>query len=238
MRLATRRSPLITIKLYRQNNSTGYQSASDKLFADAEIEENDSELRMMKEKLEQRLKQEQNWDGEENMQDTVLRMLVDKHKPLRSGPIRTADEKLKANPPKVGGAPVIDYEGNTITQEETNSGVITEHKPWMTTFKTPSFAVNPSIRAMKPQSASKRSQLDDVNPVKGPTREERLRIAEANRLASARERMIDYRYGGIKEPTATNAEGSRSNPKTMKGWNSLVEEKIEVRAFFGVEIVY
>ncbi|PVF96304.1 hypothetical protein CPB86DRAFT_775810 [Serendipita vermifera] len=231
MRLVTKRSPLFTIKLYRQNTSTGYQSASEKLFADAEIEENDTELRTMKEKLEQRLMQEQNWNGDENIQDAVLRMLVDKHKPLRSGPIRTADEKLKANPPKVSGAPAIDYEGQSIPVKGESDGAMEEHKPWMTTYKTPSFAVHPSIRAMRvsPQSASKRSQLDEVTPVKGPTREERLRLAQANRLASARDNMIDYRYGGIKGTTTTTTtpEGPRTNPKTMKGWKSLVEERIE-----------
>ena len=35
------------------------------------------------------------WTGDESIQDAVLRMLVDKYKPLRAGTIRTAEDKLK-----------------------------------------------------------------------------------------------------------------------------------------------
>jgi hypothetical protein len=66
--------------------------------------------------------------------------------------------------------------------------------------------------------------------VKGPTREERLRVAEANRLASARERMLDYRFGGFQNAnTQSGSEGVKANPKSMKGWASLAEERIHVR---------
>jgi hypothetical protein len=49
--------------------------------------------------------QEENWTGDESLHNAVLRMLVDKYKPMRdiAGGIKTADEKLKANPPLVNG---------------------------------------------------------------------------------------------------------------------------------------
>lgn len=205
-----------------------YQSASEKLFADAEKEENDQELAQMKERLEQRLMQEQNWTGDEKVEDTVLRMLVDKYKPLR-GSMQTSDTKLKANPPQVTMR--TGHSNPSPTSDVILPG-IEGHKPWMTTYMTPSFAVNPSIRHMRlpPKSANRRSKVDESMPIKGPTREERLRVAEVNRLASARERMLDYRFGGIQGGvTATNSDGPRVNPKSLKGWTSLAEERINVR---------
>ncbi|CCA71699.1 hypothetical protein PIIN_05634 [Serendipita indica DSM 11827] len=204
-----------------------YQSASQKLFEDAEREENDEELRKTKEKLEQRLLQDTNWTGEEKTEDTVLRMLVDKHKPLRTGFIQTADEKIKANPPKV--RPML---GQESQPHEAKDDVILPgiegHKPWMTTYKTPSFAVNPSIRVMRlpPQPAASRKPADEGSTIRGPTREERARMETADRVASAREKVIDYRFAGI-SPATTGDSAPRANPKTMQGWRSLVEERIE-----------
>jgi DnaJ family protein C protein 28 len=211
------------------NGSRRYQSASEKLFADAEKEEKDEELARLKERVEQRLKQEDNWTGDERIEDTVLRMLVDKHKPLRSSSMQTADQKLKANPPQVLSWPMIDSSARSHNSDVLLPG-IEGHKPWMTTYKTPSFAVQPSIRSMRlpPQQITKRSQLDESMPVKGPTREERARVADANRLMSAKERMIDYRFGGPGANVSATTEAPRTNPKTMKGWKSLVEERIEV----------
>jgi hypothetical protein len=205
-----------------RNGLRSYQSASEKLFADAEKEEKDEELARLKERIEQRLKQEENWFGEEKIEDSILRMLVDKYKPLRSGSMQTADQKLKANPPQVSST--------HLNNQDTILPGIEEHKPWMTTYKTPSFAVQPSIRAMRlpPQQITKRSKVEESMPVKGPTREERARIADANRLMSAKERMIDYRFGGAGGNVSATTEAPRANPKTMKGWKSLVEERIEV----------
>ena len=45
--------------------------------------------------------QHPDWDGGESMQDTVLRMLVDKYKPLRGGTIRDCEQELKEVPPSV-----------------------------------------------------------------------------------------------------------------------------------------
>lgn len=222
--------PPILVAVYRR----GYRSASDKLFADAEREERDDELLRTKERLEQRLKAEENWSGDERVEDAVLRMLIDKYKPLRQGSIQSADAKLKANPPTATQRALSDVPRHPVVSGDVILPGIEGHKPWMTTFKTPSFAVSPAIRNMRLPSppATKRSQVDESVPVKGPNREERTRVAEANRLVSARERMIDYRFGDLKRPDASSApEGAKTNPKTMKGWASLVEERIEVSLF-------
>lgn len=214
----------------RRITTRSYQSASEKLFADAEKEEDEDGLASLKERMEQRLKQEENWTGDEKIEDTVLRMLVDKYKPLRMGTVQTAEQKLKANPPLVSHKPLTGPSNTSSLKDDILLPGIEGHKPWMTTFKTPSFAAHPSIRAMRlpPQQITKRSQVDESVPVKGPTREERARVADANRLMSAREKMIDYRFGGMRSAGSVTTEGGGTNPKTMKGWKSLVEEKIEV----------
>lgn len=216
------------IALNASTRIRGYQTASEKLFADAEKEEEEERLQEIKSKLEQRLMKEQNWTGDESTHDSVLRMLVDKYK--TRGPIIPADEILKRNPPSVAATPIITEP--TSSQEYTNPVAPEDHKPWLVTFKPPSFAVNPAVRAMRPppQSAAKPAKLDESDKVKGPTREERLRLAQANRLVSARENTLDYRYGGGKGSTTNSHNAQQSaNPVTMKGWMSLVEERIEVR---------
>ena len=69
--------------------SSGLYGAA-KLFADAELEEKSPSS------SRSHLVQTQGpiWDGSESMHDNVLRMLVDAHKPLRSG-TKSSDEKLK-----------------------------------------------------------------------------------------------------------------------------------------------
>ncbi|XP_006456854.1 hypothetical protein AGABI2DRAFT_212040 [Agaricus bisporus var. bisporus H97] len=79
--------------------------ASDKLFADAALEEEESSKGTDNKTKSQTLnllgQEDENWTGDERIQDAVLRMLVDKYKPLRGSRIVTAEEKLKQAPPKV-----------------------------------------------------------------------------------------------------------------------------------------
>jgi hypothetical protein len=62
--------------LWRNRNS--HHSSSAKLFADAEAEERDAENRSKLSQADIIRQKEENWDGEERIQDAVLRMLVDK----------------------------------------------------------------------------------------------------------------------------------------------------------------
>ncbi|KAJ2915602.1 hypothetical protein MD484_g4799, partial [Candolleomyces efflorescens] len=50
--------------------------------------------------------QHPNWTGDESTEDAVLRMLVDKYKPLRTGKIQTAEEKLRAGKRKNAGGKI------------------------------------------------------------------------------------------------------------------------------------
>lgn len=179
------------------------------------------------------------WTGDESLQDAVLRMLVDKYKPLRdiAGGIKTADEKLKTNPPSVTGRFVEeigdeDEEGsrlirtNTIPRETPILPGIEGHKPWLTTFKTPSFAENPQVKAMRlpplgpPGKSTKTEGESRVKVDRGKMKRE----LEATRIGNAKERVLDYRYIG----PGGSLGGSAPNPTTLRGWQSLIDGKIEV----------
>ena len=56
-----------------------HTSVSAKLFADAEAEEREEAQKSSKSsQVELLVNKQENWDGDERIQDTVLRMLVDK----------------------------------------------------------------------------------------------------------------------------------------------------------------
>ncbi|EJD01658.1 uncharacterized protein FOMMEDRAFT_148093 [Fomitiporia mediterranea MF3/22] len=83
-------------------------TGSAKLFVDAFLEESSFSNSNTSERVARLVKshtQEANWDGEERIQDAVLRMLVDKYKPLRGPTVKSADEKLKERSPVVQSSP-------------------------------------------------------------------------------------------------------------------------------------
>ncbi|KAI0920862.1 hypothetical protein AcW1_004984 [Taiwanofungus camphoratus] len=211
--------------------------ASSKLLEDAAREEAEEAAAPARQsKLSILENQNENWTGEESMRDAVLRMLVDKYKPLRSGVIRTADEKLKQAPPQViiPDDAQSNFTSDTSTVRVEESGAMANepllpsiegHKPWHTTFKVPSHATTSVRYGYIPTPASRRlspSELDERTRRK--EKEARKRSEHAGRLSRARESTIDYRLG-IKGPTMT--QHRRPNPVTLKGWASLVEERIE-----------
>ncbi|KZT06443.1 uncharacterized protein LAESUDRAFT_653321 [Laetiporus sulphureus 93-53] len=191
--------------------------------------------------------QNENWTGEESIQDAVLRMLVDKYKPLRSGPIRTADEKLKQDLPKVSAPDTITGLTSDISAGELAANInassntaqdaprrylpgepllpsIEGHKPWHTTFKVPSHATSNVRHGHFPSPSPKAAPspvLDEK--AKRKERETRRRTEQAGRLSRAKESTLDYRLG-IKGDAAVQR---RVNPITLKGWASLVEDRIE-----------
>ncbi|EIN11057.1 hypothetical protein PUNSTDRAFT_101046 [Punctularia strigosozonata HHB-11173 SS5] len=249
--------------------------ASDKLFADAAREE--AELvsnppRPPKLPLEVINGGHPNWTGEESMEDAVLRMLMDKYKPMRTGNIRSAEDKIRAEPPKVAGRATEEEEvelsmeetialakagnsaaeaGGSVVQQmiEKVEGLDTVprvqeklspaemanvpllqpvegHRPWMTTYKAPSHVASvrvghfPSLRT----SPTKSIAPGDEKALK-KARELKKRTQVVTRLTDARERTLDYRLG-MRHPGG-GAGGGRANPSSLKGWASLVEEKIE-----------
>ena len=246
----TQPSPFITVPCHLFSVDAVYQSspdhrASSKLFADAAHEEAEDKPPP---KLPIKTDEFENWTGEESMHDAVLRILVDKHKPLRMGTIRTAEEKLRQAPPQISNAlsaPLSDDNvgpsaissdskahdaGQVGRASEPLLPSIEGHRPWHTTFKAPSHATS-SVRYGHIASSKPSSQISHLADEKARKKEKELkkRSLNAQRLGSARESTLDYQLG-IK-----GSQGmARPNPASVKGWASLVEERIEVRLSFSV----
>ncbi|OCH94546.1 hypothetical protein OBBRIDRAFT_769647 [Obba rivulosa] len=163
------------------------------------------------------------------MQDAVLRMLVDKYKPLRGGPLRTADEKLKAAPPQVA-APGAPGEPSSSTarprSHEPLLPAVEGHEPWHTTFTVPSHAVS-SVRygRIPPSPRPAPAPVPADEKARRKAREERRRAEQGGRLLRARESTLDYRLG--LKAGAAPTEQRAPTPVSLKGWASLVEDRIE-----------
>ncbi|TFK43936.1 hypothetical protein BDQ12DRAFT_623193 [Crucibulum laeve] len=235
----------------QQTVIVGQQSASAKLFSDAAREEAEEATRLRRPTRAQILEQQhENWTGDESIQDAVLRMLVDKYKPLRSGSIQSAEEKIRRTLPSVGGGFSPPFAENSMPSSSSSSPLAfkpplhptttgswenepllpsdPDHKPWHTTFKAPAHAATsikfarppPPMRSSKP---SKQSSEDEKAMKKA--REERKKAMHAGRLTQAKESTLDYKLGlGVK---GHGRVGGRPNPVSMKGWTSLVEDRIE-----------
>ena len=249
----TRRLPLphtllITASSQRYKHDT---STSEKLFEDAKRKEQEEkrEMKRKEQAMNAMLTSQagRNWDGDEPIADAILRMLVDKYKPLRSGTITAADEKLSKAAPAVreGGDPSesLLLSSEATQDEETVLSnrplaypkidpskplkdqpllpVVEGHRPWHTNFTAPSHATA-SVRI---------GNVGPVKPGRGPTLDEKARKKEkennrrfetAFKLEGAKESVLDHRLG-IKQQKRTQA-----NPTATKGWWGLVEERIEV----------
>ncbi|KAG1752497.1 uncharacterized protein EDB91DRAFT_1077874 [Suillus paluster] len=209
-----------------------HQRASEKLFADAQQEEADESANPKPSisKFPQLQSQDENWTGEESIQDAVLRMLVDKYKPMRTGPIRTADMKLKETPPKVHTEAYVVEQPAQTWQDIAHKPLLPSvegHKPWLTTYKAPSRA-SASIKLGNFTPASARTTgVHDVADKRTRKTERELarRKEQAGRLTRARESTLDYRLG-LKHSEGQRA--ARPNPVSMRGWQALIEDKIEV----------
>jgi hypothetical protein len=183
-------------------------------------------------------------------------MLVDKYKPLRGGDVRSADEKLRSKPPEVRmgmghhhhqqvhqqlgkcsveNTPVVQTSWSARSSAPTANEPILPgiegHKPWLTTFKPPSHAVSVKLGNIpldRPPSAST-SEQDPIAAAKAArdrNRSAKRRSEQVVRLTKAKEETLDYRLG-IKGGEEAERR-ARANPVGMRGWASLVEERIEV----------
>jgi DnaJ family protein C protein 28 len=90
--------PILYISRTTRNHNVDHR-ASSKLFADAEHEERAGATPTRTAILPGTTSEQPNWTGDERIEDAVLRMLVDKYKPLRTGTIQTAEEKMHRAPP-------------------------------------------------------------------------------------------------------------------------------------------
>ena len=253
-RFSLRHTLFLTSSYRRCRHDT---SASAKLFEDAKREEQEEsgEIERRKQTTNALLTSQdgRNWDGDEPIADAVLRMLVDKYKPLRSGSITTADEKLSKSAPtvRVGGIPLdpslspleVTQEGASIVsnrplarpnvdlskplKDQPLLPTVEGHRPWHTNFTAPSHATT-SVRIgnIEPIRSGPSPALDEKTRKK--EKENKRRFQTALKLEGAKESVLDHRLG-IKQQKRTQA-----NPVTMKGWRSLVEERIEVSMSCGV----
>ncbi|KAJ6602483.1 hypothetical protein DFH09DRAFT_1124958 [Mycena vulgaris] len=217
------RRPLFTSAVLR-NAPTG----SAKLFADAAQEEEQLPAPRAHTRPE-----EPNWTGDERIEDTVLRMLVDKYKPLRTGTIQTADQKLRKAPSRVQeyhpDAPMPVHVNTPVNAPPPGASWASvpllppgppDHRPWHTEFKAPAHAT-PSIRSARfPLPAHAPRGTADLEQTR---KIEKALNKTLGRLARARESTLDYRLG----LGARSAPASRPNPVNMKGWTSLIEDRIE-----------
>ncbi|KAG6919766.1 hypothetical protein DXG01_001605 [Tephrocybe rancida] len=210
-----------------------HSSASDKLFADAVREEAEEKAQTKQSSHLTALEMEhENWDGDERIQDAVLRMLVDKYKPLRTGAIQSADQKLKLSLPGVRPriqatvAPVTPSTGSWATEPLLPSKK--DHQPWHTTFKVPEHATSSIKHAMLPPLPAPKSvkpaPTDDR--ARRKEKEEKKRTEHVGRLARAKETTLDYRLG-IRGSAGGSGGQRQIIPVSMKGWTNLVEDKIE-----------
>ena len=243
-------------RYYSEDVTQRDHSASAKLFQDAAKEEaEEAERAARAARLNAQLAKQENWTGEESMQDAVLRMLVDKYKPLRSGSILTADEKLKKAPPRVRDfdrSLPDDVEGDGLgcaadvvqttwgASSRSLAGMpllpsIEGHQPWHTTFQVPSHAQS-SIKygqvSVAPRNTSMPPPVDDK--ARRQARELRKKTEQAGRLRNAKESTLDYKLGPKDGKGAQGTVRRRANPLDLKGWASLVEDRIEVRLACGV----
>ncbi|KAG8905760.1 hypothetical protein FRB99_008333 [Tulasnella sp. 403] len=200
-------------------------SASSKLFADAAAEEALSpDQNASHGKNGHALPQlrERNWDGDEPMEDTVLRMLVDKYKPMRTGVIRTADEKLKK-----------EVSSSTPSSEYFDSPLSLDSLP---PLQLPASGVSGPLKGGRSKS------LNTIDPDDAKARAEYRRAKKLDegpkRIGSAREKSFDYRIGKVlgtitpdsstsSSEAAITEEPRRPNPASVKGWAALIEDRIE-----------
>jgi DnaJ homolog subfamily C member 28 len=228
------RPSLFHVSIRNNHNSTEIAqrgtagaSASVKLFADAARDEAEARSQpRTASRITLLENQHANWTGDESTQDAVLRMLVDKYKPLRSGTIQSAEQRLQQNPPRVWSSDKIAARpstGSWATQPLLPSSE--DHRPWHTQFKAPSHATSSIKHAHIPPMPTWKPGVTPIDErAKRREKEAKKKEERVGRLAQARESILDYRLG-IKR--AGNGM-RRLNPLSLKGWAGLIEDRIQV----------
>lgn len=209
------RAPSTVLRPFSEKASAPDRTASAKLFEDAVDEERRGAASSSSSQVVSRIT-EKNWDGDESMEDAVLRMLVDKYKPLRSGTVISADERLKDEARKITNFPGGVERALSLGD--------------LPAIPMPSFGT---------ASGSKGKGKPATDPDDAKARADSRRIRKLNegagRLGSAREKSLDYRFGRIlgsqEDSPSTNLGAEpvkRANPVSLGGWSAMVEDAIEV----------
>ncbi|KAL7420157.1 hypothetical protein Q5752_005123 [Cryptotrichosporon argae] len=195
-------------------------TGSAKLFADAVAEEGVSPRAS---RYHLRQTQGPIWDGDESMPDAVLRMLVDAHKPLRTGEgikPTAADDKIKRWMAGVKLEPRV-FDADAGSQEAQAQDADAEtanahrttipphlHRPWHATYTGDRRGADAVPQVKYGQFIQRRASADDLRNslelqlppgADGKTRA-KVRAARragrvVGRLDSARERALDYKIG-------------------------------------------
>ncbi|WFC96163.1 hypothetical protein MBRA1_002819 [Malassezia brasiliensis] len=224
---------------------TDSERASEKLFRDAEAEEDAEELARAKMRRAQRVS-EPVWTGEERIEDTVLRMLEHKYKPLRRGEDgRTAEKKRLEQVPRPTVRP------RTAQDEVGANGVLirrTGDNPWDLFYSAQPKKESRVYRGradidLKPPGSEMKQQLDkmgmsaqhlprDDPKAMGKIRDTLRSSAVRDRIKTAVDKSIRYpdRMKPVR-PTDAEEEGE-STPllgvvSTAKGMAGIAEMKIE-----------
>jgi hypothetical protein len=125
--------------------------------------------------------------------------------------------------------PLLYVHGKTNVANEPLLPGIEGHRPWYATYKAPSHT-SASIKVGNFSPSSARSSTGSDGADERTRRTERKlvrRRQQASRLTRARESILDYRLG-INGGGDGQRSSTRINPVTLKGWQSLVDARIEV----------
>jgi len=105
---------------------------------------------------------------------------------------------------------------------------VSKARPWHATYKAPSHtSASIKVGNFSPSSARSSTGSDGADERTRRTERELVRRRQqASRLTRARESILDYRLG-IKGGGDGQRSSTRINPVSLKGWPSLVEDRIE-----------
>lgn len=227
-------------------SARGTQSASAKLFRDAEAEE-DAEQRARARLRRAQRASEPVWTGDERIEDTVLRMLEHKYKPMRRGEDgRAAEKKRLERVPRPTVRP------RTAQDEVGANGVVirrTGDNPWDLFYSAQPKKESRVYRGrtdidLKPPGSEMKQQLDkmgmsaqhlprDDPKAMGKIRDTLRSSAVRDRIKTAVDKSI--RYPDRKRPAAAAADDDDDGDhkpllgvvSTAKGMAGIVEMKIE-----------
>lgn len=236
----------------RQPEPEAELTGADKLLADALAEEAEEQAIIAAKAARDRRDAavtERAWDGDEQVQDTILRMLMDKHKPLRlksSGTLHPADAKLSTiQKPSllVQPAPTsLSMDFATLPPKSDDGRRLAktpDDAPWLAQYVNPTTlrpdsAEGAVYRARAvPSSPNGRKRGTAALPYDDPKamrrlRDEARRAEKTGRLSRARESTLDYRLGlrRDREGRAAKAAGARSGGGSYDaGLEDLSEEE-------------
>jgi DnaJ homolog subfamily C member 28 len=178
--------------------STTDTSSSAYLFHQSSEEEEDKSSKLSA--AQEQALRDQPWTGDEPINRAVLRMLIDKYPPLRvPGTVKKIQQPVQSATSSVEPAP--EEEGKRTLY------------PWEHTF------VHPKHMQGVPENTIKSGSIVKLTRTSRP--------GGAERIGNAREKIVDLRSGKTKRSHSGN-EARIPMPGSIRAWNGLVEERIEV----------